>query len=1097
VIALPALRSIVRALSSLVVVLLAAGSAQPQTVDPSSAPSIAELLSLTPGASLEREIRGGETQSLDLRLEAEYFVLLEISQQGASLSTNLLNPAGEVVATAERSEGPGSQFLAWIAKEPGIHRVTIAARDLPVLSGRYRMMVRELRDATPGDEARVRAAITLTGGRRLTAKRSKAAIPFLEESLALWKVAADGRGEVEALLDLGSFQKYQGETLAALGWYEKALQRSQEIGFSEGAAWALAGMGFCKSQLARHDEAIDLYLQSLTIWQRIGGPYDQAFVLEALGNAYLSKPDPEAAMRTFQKALPLALESGDLVRKTRVTMGLGCSQLHGGRPSEAAVTLEKALALSRSFGDREGEAATEHNLAASYHRKGQLQKAVDIYQRLISSASTNEAAIQHYNLGSLYLELGHPEKALENYELSLQAYRRAGQRGKEVDALIGIGSVRQRMGEPQAALAFFEQARKSSPEESWKVFHYLGVAQYAAGKAQEALSSLQRALELSRASRTPVAEAATQLALGSAYHTLGNLEFAAKHLEQVIDLGSTIESPSILAPALLRHALVESDRGRLAEARNDAERALEIVESTRRNIAGQQIRTSFFAQRRSFYEFYIDLLMRLDQLHPGNGYRALAVEASERARARGLLDLLAEGRIDVSDGMDPELRHQEALLADELSRVQSELRAGNSTPERIKKLRDELGQLDERRERLEWEIRARNKRYAQVRYPAPLKLKEIQGLVLDEHTALLEFVLGERRSFLFAITRGEVRVFELPAADEIARLVRRMRPAVEKESFASRGSYVESALQLYQALLAPASEFLADKSDLLIVPDGVLFYLPFEALLTEPAGDRKYRDLPFLLHRHSIAYIPSASVLGGLREPRQEPLPTSRKEVAAFAPFAVPGNSMAKRGAVSKAALDPETKTWSFDPLPGSEREVSAIAALYPGAAVSFSGGEADEETVTRPDVATARRLHFATHARIDERYPEYSALVLMAHGHADGLLQVHEIFNLKLSSDLAVLSACQTALGKEVTGEGLVGLTRAFFYAGVPSLVVSLWNVTDGPTPELMLDFYKNLTQLKEKAKALQNAKVAMVARGSFAHPSYWAPFILIGEPR
>jgi CHAT domain-containing protein len=149
--------------------------------------------------------------------------------------------------------------------------------------------------------------------------------------------------------------------------------------------------------------------------------------------------------------------------------------------------------------------------------------------------------------------------------------------------------------------------------------------------------------------------------------------------------------------------------------------------------------------------------------------------------------------------------------------------------------------------------------------------------------------------------------------------------------------------------------------------------------------------------------------------------------------------------------------------------------------------------------VAAARRLHFATHASLDERHPEYSALVLAVQndGIDDGLLQMHEIFNLKLSADLAVLSACETGLGKEVTGEGLIGLTRAFFYAGVPSLVVSLWNVVDGPTPEFMLDFYKELDRRGNKAQALRSAKLAMIARGGYAHPAYWAPFILLGEPR
>jgi CHAT domain-containing protein len=238
-------------------------------------------------------------------------------------------------------------------------------------------------------------------------------------------------------------------------------------------------------------------------------------------------------------------------------------------------------------------------------------------------------------------------------------------------------------------------------------------------------------------------------------------------------------------------------------------------------------------------------------------------------------------------------------------------------------------------------------------------------------------------------------------------------------------------------------------------------------------------------------------------EPREEPDPEGRKQVVAFAPFAGPGTGGVPPGATPQRGSSPPSSApvvsrWSFDPLPASQREVAGIAGLYPGKALSFSGDEANEDTVkNNPAVSKAHRLHFATHASIDERFPENSALVFAARGSQDELLQVHEIFNLKLSADLAVLSACQTALGKEVTGEGLVGLTRAFFYAGVPSLVVSLWNVVDGATPDFMIDFYKNLDQLNGKASALQKAKTSMIEHKSYAHPSYWAPFILIGASR
>jgi CHAT domain-containing protein len=525
--------------------------------------------------------------------------------------------------------------------------------------------------------------------------------------------------------------------------------------------------------------------------------------------------------------------------------------------------------------------------------------------------------------------------------------------------------------------------------------------------------------------------------------------------------------------------------------------ALAVVESTRRSIAGDQFRTGFFATKRSYYDLEIDLLMRLGRHRPDSDYRTRALEASERARARGLLDLLAEGRIDIRQGLDQDLRQREIDLSDQLSRVQRELRAGSAMPEKLQDLQAERDALDGQLEQLEVEIQTKNKRYAEVRYPNPLKLEQIQHAILDDKTALLEYVLGEKLSYLFLITRGEIRTYDLPAAGEIGKQVLKLREALEQESLLKRRDYLDSAHQLYQDLLEPAATALTGKSNLLVVPDGALYYIPFEALLTAP-NDRPYKDLPYLVRLYSIAYVPSASVLAGLREQRRDALPAERKQLVGFAPFASAGSGAATRGPAHRSSIELAASRWNFKPLPASGVEISKIAGLYPGEALSFVGSGADEATVTgNPAVATARRLHFATHALIDERRPEYSALVLAERPGEDGLLQMREIFNLKLSADLAVLSACETARGKEVTGEGLVGLTRAFFYAGVSSLVVSLWNVVDGPTPDLMLDFYRQLDRLQNKAAALQASKLSMIDRGAFAHPSYWAPFILVGEPR
>jgi CHAT domain-containing protein len=946
----------------------------------------------------------------------------------------------------------------------------------------------------------VRGAQALVAARRLALAEDeedrRQAEPLLDESVAAWQAAGDVRGGVEALLERGSLQEVRGDAAGALAWYERARRLALEGGSAESEARALSAMGFINSKLTRYDVAIDLYKQSLQIWRQTGGLREQASACQRLGRAYEKKKDFAAALGTFTEALSLAEQSGDLAQQSRSLSSIGASQYSLGRPGEARESFERALELSRRGDDPGTELLIENNLAVLFQNQGQFQRAAELYTRLADVAELKDAGLLRSNLGQLYLEMGNPEKALANFERARDAYHALGNIEGEVDALIGIGRVHQRIGETRTALGEFEQAGRMLPQASWPVLHSTGLAQIELGRSKDALSTLDKALEVAKETQDLSKQTATLLALGTAFFKLGQADAALDMLGKAIATGGEIGYQSAVAEALLQRAWLRRDQDRFAEGLADTERALPMIESSRRNIAGDQSRVGFFATKRNYYDLQIELLMRLDRSHPGT-YQAQALETSERARGRGLLDLLAEGRIDLSQGLDPELRRREDNLFDRISRAQGELRSGKTGAQRVQELKAELNRLDDERQQLDQEIRVRNRRYAEVRYPSPLTLAEIQSQVLDENTALLEYVLEERRSFLFVVTRQAIHAYNLPAAEAVVKDVRAWRTSLERESLLTRRDYLDLGFRLYRDLVEPATQALAGKTTLLIVPDGALNYIPFEALLTEPPGDRAFRDLPYLLRRYSVAYIPSASVLAGLSKTRDGAAPADRKQVAVFAPFAKPGNDKAAvRGLPQDSSRD--ANRWSFEPLPGSQREVSGITGLYPGAALSFVGDEATEGEVTNnPGVAAARLLHFATHAEIDELSPEHSALVLAQEAGKDGLLQVYEIFNLKLSADLAVLSACQTALGKDVTGEGLMGLSRAFFYAGVPSLVVSLWNVVDGPTPDLMLELYKELDRVKNKATALQYAKLSMIDRGRFSHPSYWAPFVLLGETR
>ena len=1044
---------------------------------------------LRPGTSFTEELLDGQTREYRVPLEAGTFLFVEIRQVGVDVGTVLVSPGGEPLARAAGAEGLGNvEMLALIAKAGGDHRLVVMPKG-PVVAGHFDLKVHDLRPAEEGDETRVEAAGALAEARHLRAQEGpeakSLALAKARQAFSLWEKVGDGWGEVEALTEIALIHSSEGKTQEALAWHEKALARARASGYPEGEASALANMAYCHRQLKSYGESIGLYDQALEKWREIGSVSEQGFIFQGLGRVYYRNGDYDKALSAFQESLRLDREARDLAQQADALTGIGAVHFTRGDLSDALKAFEEARELSQSVGDTSGELLSEGNIAGIYTRRGQLQKAVETYTRLIGRVKPQGEGVLFNNLGAAYLDLGDPERALENYERSRAAYHAFQDTDGEAAALIAIGRARQVLGDPEAALKEYEAAQGLIREESWDLPHFVGLARLALGEAEKARLSLERALEIAEESHSRSREAQTLLALGSARRALGQTGASVESFTRVIALGTEIQYPSVLAPALLERATVLRDEGQLAGAKIDVEKAVEIIESTRRNIAGQQIRTGYFSSRRNYYDFYIDLLMRL-------GQPAAALAVSERAHARGLLDLLAEGRIDVSQGLSPELKREEDRLSDELSKTQALLRESKPGTDRAQELRWQVEGLYERLEEWDWKVRERNPRYSQVD-PKPLTLEEIQGQDLGETTALLEYALGKEQSFLFVVTREGLSSYVLPSAARIADRVRTLRGALEHESLLSRGVYHEVAHQLYQDLVAPAAPVLKGKSDLVIVPDGALYYVPFEALLSEDAAGRSYASLPYLLRQYAISYVPSASVLAGLRAPRSEPAAAGRKRLVAFAPFATEAGTGAR-------PVERSTAGRSLLPLPASSREVSEIAALYAGSSLKFFAGEARESRVTRnPAVAAAERLHFATHAQSDERHPELSGLVLApGEGRSDdGLLQVHEIFNLKLSADLVVLSACQTALGKEVTGEGLVGLTRAFFYAGVPSVVVSLWNVVDGPTPDLMLSFYEDLDRLGSIARALRQAKLAMISKGDYSHPAYWAPFVLSGEYR
>ncbi len=618
-----------------------------------------------------------------------------------------------------------------------------------------------------------------------------------------------------------------------------------------------------------------------------------------------------------------------------------------------------------------------------------------------------------------------------------------------------------------------------------------------------------------------------------------------------------------LGRAKLQAAQSERDPQKKLKAMDDAitsyRDALSTIETIRAgSINADEARTTFLATTKDVYDEAANTLAAMALMAapnagaplegPALNYAAEAFKITEQGRARSLLDMLDEARAEISAGVPPEMlqrKRDNLARQQEIAQQLTGVSLTGQPPEKpLPELEAELDQLQTDYDSLENQIRLANPRYAALTGGQTLGLADVQQQVLDDQTALLEYSLGAEQSYLWVVTNKGITLYQLPARAALDKQTSDLRDQIVPVSLrrsivelATRGlgderglgvsnsstagnatAFTAAANTLYQTTVAPAASVIANKR-LLIVADGALNYVPFEALVTAPGGT-DYATLPYLVQTNEIVYAPSASVVAAIRQQRKgatanagrgllvvadpifDPKDTRIKTPAAAGAAEMQDASMAS--AVKDVAGGPAAATGKFTlaRLTGTRAEAQQIAQLARAAGLApdvWLDLDANEANVKTRDIGTYRVVHVATHGLLNTARPQFTGVVLSLVGNreGDGFLRTDEIFNLKLGTPLVMLSACETGLGKEKRGEGVIGLTRAFMYAGAPSVGVSLWSVADKSTAELMTDFYKRYLaqQSTPPPAALRAAQLQMIAGKRYSAPFYWAPFVLVGD--
>jgi CHAT domain-containing protein len=873
----------------------------------------------------------------------------------------------------------------------------------------------------------------------------------LRESLSTQKTDLDVQLTIETS---------RGRYAKVLSMLETRLKLERLMGAPEGEATTYRDIADIYISQGKFQQAMQMLLQARSIYQRLELKPQVIRTLTALGNLHRSLGDFPGSKAYYEQALRLAKEAAQVDDQSAILSALATLHKRQQRIPEARRAYHQSLAINEAAGNCGYATLGLLNI-------GQLQ----LDQGLVSQASDTANRALHL--------------ADDLFDTKYKRYFKASALDLQGQILLRQGKSQQAMAKVREAVRAGDEAQVY-PHNRARFYSTLAKAHTALGQRPEAIAALRQQL---------------------AVYTSMNLDPER-------------------AQSLLAIARLQRDQGDRTAALTTINQAIAVVESIRQQVADPELRTSFFASQQDFYSFKIDLLLEMEQRQPGAGHAAEAFHTSERSRARTLLELLQEARADIRKGVDPALLEQERALRDRRTALDKRWKDAYSPGgdrSQLPQLQQDRQQLLQEGQALRQAMRSSSPRYAALTDPVPLTLGQVQQQLLDPDTLLLQYSLGAERSHLFVVSQDGLQVHSLPPAGQIEAQVRRLREAItEKER---KEPQVEGSLaSLSLAVLGPAAPALRGKRRLILVPDGALHLATFSAL--------SLNGQP-LLDGHELIQLPSSTALALIRQqrPARGPIPAAgRQGGAEIAILADPIFSAADdrvRGSALSTSLPgpslpaPDVRALTlnraaatlhrssstgvpaprWDRLPWTRKEAEEIAALFPGGRVSVALDEqASLPRAVDPQLGQARYLHLATHGLFNIQEPALSGLVLTLVDRQgrqqDGFLQIGDVFNLNLNSELVVLSACETGLGDQVRGEGLVGLTRGFFYAGTPRVVVSLWKVDDQATAKFMSYFYEFLRKGKQSpSQALRSAQQKLRMQTIWTSPFYWGAFVLQGE--
>lgn len=1077
-----------------------------------------------------------------------------------------------------------------------------------------------------GDEKGVGDCLNTIGQVHMELDDYPKALEYYEQSLAIAKTIGDKKSVGWCLNNIGLVYADLSNYPKALEYYEQALEISREIGKKKGVGATLGNIGSVYQDLSNYPKALEYQEQSLKILRDIGDKKSVGIVLQDIGSIYKGLSNYSKALEYYEQSLEIAKTIGDKPGVGSCLGSIGWIYLELGDYPKAFEFFKKALEICIEIEDKSGVSSNLNGLGNIYRIYGDYPNALKFFEQSLKIdkeiGDKSGIAERVAMIGLVYGELGNYSKALESLEQVIVVFREIGDKDRVKDCLSLIGRCYMVLGDYPKSLGYFEQSLKIAKEIGDRqgvgaALSNIGSVYGKLGNYSKALENQEQALEIFKGIGDKPAEievlagigdiylkqedykkalgffieSNNSFGLGAVYNKMGNFQKALTYYEEALKIGLKIERPDILINSYFGMGESYEGLGKLEEAAASYISAVSIVDKLRSGLKKEKHKTGFLSRTVQLYKKLVSALARLhiqgeeltddDILKNLGNIGEISFYIAENVKARSLIEMLA-GRMGTEETyrLPKNIIEKEQSLTHQIAKLNEQLEdAFKKDKELFEKKKETLNALEAELEQFTYELRESHPRYAAFKYPQPLSIKDIP---ITSNEILLEYHVSDEATYLFVVGQDKqkqnklIKLIEVPISEEdLKEQINVFRHAFEDIRYMNEFDPMK-AKELYGLLLAEGVKDLPVGSHLIIIPDGILNLLPFEALVVstdnlngnenlnlakDNIGDLQvvgvkgkvsdteskilgYKDIEYFGDKWSTSYYQSGTVLGlnrtlGKKEQKwPKPLfalgdPVFDKEDNRYVNYAE-----GKQEEIKLASLNIESsvrirsiireKGYTFRRLVETRDEVIQIGQMLD---VNNPWHikldmEASEAGVKGTDLLGYRYIHFATHGILENEIPyiQEPALVLNLVNNEngeDGYLTMSEVMGLNLSADMVVLSACKTGLGEDIGGEGIVGLTRAFMYAGSPSVVVSLWSVESKTTTDFMIAMYRYLEEGKDKAEAVRLARMDIrkkkyrtdTERGvggimasermeqksnrviDTSHPYFWSPFILVGE--